>query len=202
MAATKWGLATALALRVSTLGATDYKQSYLDRVLPTARSTAPPPRKPMSREERESLDALLREDLYSWHAEVFNPLAFTNRTCVRMRKAFLNRFAGKAPLREDIVKMQRNVLTVRQGMLERAGAFVPRTDNIRELNRLLCETLRLHVTWMTRVTDQQFDIGVCPAPADLVEAKRAFTRAFAPYQKALSGRSDSDGGRGDSEGEQ
>src|SRR5688572_20472871 len=80
LAAAGLGMLAALACRAPALRATDFKQTYANRVMP-ASPTAPPPPRPLSPEEQRALAALLREDLASWHAEVFAPLAFTNRTC-------------------------------------------------------------------------------------------------------------------------
>lgn len=191
------GVAAALSFPGAPLSATDYKQAYLDRVMPSESSTAPPPPREPTPEERAALTALLREDLSSWHSEVFGPLAFTNRTCVRMRQTFLSRCAGLV-MRSDLEKLQRSILSVRRGMLERARTFVARTENVRGLHQLLVRTLELHVSWMERVTDQHFDVTVCPAPPELVEAKRAFTQAYAPYRRLLEPRSA--GPEGESDG--
>lgn len=172
--------AVALAVKAPQLSATDFKKAYADRVIP-APPSPPPPHVP-TQEELDAQSRLLREDLVSWHAEVFAPLAFTNRTCVRMRQQFMTRHAGKVILRDEMAGLQLQILSVRASMLERARSFVPRTANVREINNLLCRTLDLHVSWMERITRQQFDVTVCPAPPELVQAKKAFTEALAPYR--------------------
>lgn len=189
------GAFVALSLLSPRVCATDFRTNYHDRVIP-APPSRPPPHVP-SQEELDAQSRLLREDLVSWHAEVFAPLAFTNRTCVRMRQTFMTKHAGKVIMREDMAELQRRILSVRQSMLERARAFVPRTANVREVNNLLCRTLDLHVSWMERVTRQHFDVTVCPAPPELVASKRAFTEAFAPYRQLVAPVRDCDGGSDD-----
>ena len=174
------GVIAALALRTP-LSATDYKRSYADRFLPVDRPSPHP--SPISGEALKELQDLIREDYDSWETEVFRPLAFTNRTCVRMREHFLARLQGRWPTAAEHTELERQVLSVRRGMADRAHTFVARTDQVRELNRLLCVTLDLHVDWAQRVIDIADPSQNPPPPPELVGAKQAFAEKLRFYAR-------------------
>ena len=163
-------------LRAPGLRATDYRAPWAppDTVL---EATPAPLQTPAFETETTQL---IDRDFASWKIEVYRPLTFTNRTCVRLRRQMQVRCAGRSATRDELLELEEQLVSVRRGMLDRATAFVPQTAAMRVLNRALCETLRMHVDWMLEVSEARRNGFPLPAaPAALVAAKRDFSAELA-----------------------